>query len=218
MLKAEHKKWARLLYDLYIHRLLKRNFNSFYLVNDFPSIPKDSGLIITPNHFSWWDGFFIDFVSGKYLNRKIHLLMLEEQLKRFWFFRKVGAYSIEPKNPSGIAATLLYTREVISNPENFAVIYPQGELEPYDKRPPKIKDGLKTSIKNSSQKIFVLPIAFKIQYGNQKKPDILVRVGSLLSSSAILEDFSSFKKEFERNLNMLDSFNSEDKKVNLFQL
>jgi len=216
MIKAEHKKWARLLYDFYIRRLLKKNFIGFYLLNEFPIIPINAGLIIAPNHFSWWDGFFIDFVCKKYLNRKIHLLMLEEQLQRYWFFKKVGAYSIKLDDPASIAVSLLYSREIVSSPKNFLVIYPQGEIEPYDKRPPQIKEGLKSVIKNLPVETFVLPFAFKIQFGNEMKPDIFARTGDLLNSELILSDYSIFKGAFEKNLIELDNCNLQKEKMKLF--
>jgi 1-acyl-sn-glycerol-3-phosphate acyltransferase len=216
MIKAEHKKWARLIYDFYISRLLKKNFNSFYLLNEFPSIPKNSGLIITPNHFSWWDGFFIDFIGNKYLDRKIYLLMLEEQLEKYWFFRKIGAFSIKLDNPASIAATLLYSREIISKPENYLVIYPQGELEPYDKRPPKIKEGLVSILKKLPLETFVLPFSFKIRFGNEMKPDVLARAGNLIDSELIVNDYSIFTKAFENTLFELDNNEPQKEKIKFF--
>jgi hypothetical protein len=216
MIKAEHKKWARQLFDLYIRRLLKKNFSSFYLLNEFPAVPLNSGLIITPNHFSWWDGFFIDFVCKKYLGRKIYLLMLEEQLQKYCFFKKVGAFSIRLNDPASIAATILYSREVISNPENFLVIYPQGELEPYDKRPLQIKEGLNSIIKKLPLETFILPFAFKIQHGNEMKTDVLSRAGDLINAELILEDYSIFTKAFESNLNELDKNEPQKEKIKFF--
>ncbi|RPI75925.1 MAG: hypothetical protein EHM47_01220 [Ignavibacteriales bacterium] len=216
MIKAEHKKWAQLIYDFYISRLLKKNFNSFYLLNEFPPIPKNSGLIITPNHFSWWDGFLIDFVGKKYLDRKFYLLMLEEQLEKYWFFRKIGAFSIKLDNPVSIAATLLYSREIVSKTENYLVIYPQGELEPYEKRPPKIKEGLKSILKKLPLETFVLPFAFKLRFGNEMKPDIIARAGNLIDSKLIVNDYSIFTKAFENTLFELDNDEPQKEKIKFF--
>ncbi|MDX1777464.1 MAG: hypothetical protein R3339_01145, partial [Thermodesulfobacteriota bacterium] len=96
MIKASHKKWARLIFNPYCDLLLKRNFSQFLLVNDFPQLSPKLPLIITPNHISWWDGFFIYYLSKKKFNRKIYLMMLESSLEKFWFFQKIGAFSINP--------------------------------------------------------------------------------------------------------------------------
>ena len=203
MLKAEHKKWARSLFNFYIDRLLKKNFTNFYAANEPPEIPSDKGLIITPNHISWWDGFFIDYVFRKQLNRKIHLMMLEEQLNRYWFFRKVGAYSINPNNSKSIAESIKYTNQLLNDPSNAAVIYPQGEIEAFEKRPLNIKKGLKLFLKNLDNEITVVPIGFKIQFYEEKNPAVISRWGEPLGSDRILDNFLYFEEKFYENLDNL---------------
>ncbi|NWF90366.1 MAG: 1-acyl-sn-glycerol-3-phosphate acyltransferase [Ignavibacteriaceae bacterium] len=216
MIKADHKKWARRVYDFYEPWLLKSNFQNFYLINDFPQIPANEGLIITPNHFSWWDGFFIDYTLRFFSSRKIYILMLEEQLKRYWFFQKVGAFSINPQNPKSIKETLDYISEVVSDPNNVLLFYPQGEIDDYAKRPLKVKDGLKTILNMSPAIVNILPVAFKIKHGNTKKPDILVRFGDLISSYKAKTDFNFFIAGFNSNIDLLDKELSNNYKDNLF--
>jgi 1-acyl-sn-glycerol-3-phosphate acyltransferase len=217
MIKADHKKWARRLYDFYVPRILKSNFQHFYLTNEFPKIPDDEALIITPNHFSWWDGFFIDYTLSHFSNRKIYMLMLEEQLKRYWFFQKVGAFSIKPRNPKSIKTTFDYIIDVVSDPKNVLFFYPQGEIEDYVKRPLKVKEGLKSILNMTHSKVNILPIAFKIKYGNTKKPDLLVRFGEPITASKAKEDFFLFIDGFNSNVDLLDKVQSENYKENLFE-
>jgi 1-acyl-sn-glycerol-3-phosphate acyltransferase len=217
MIKADHKYWARLLYNFYVPRLLKSNFQNFYIVNEFPEVLKAEGLIITPNHFSWWDGFFIDYLLHQFSDRKIHLLMLEEQLKRYWFFQKVGAFSINPSNPVSMKETFNYIVEVIGDSKNVLFFYPQGEIEDYVKRPLKVKEGLKSILNMSNHNVKILPIAFKIKHGNTKKPDVLVRFGNLLSSSDVKNNFNLFAENFRSNVDLLDQVSFENNKKNLFK-
>jgi 1-acyl-sn-glycerol-3-phosphate acyltransferase len=218
MIKADHKYWARALFNSYIKRLLKKHFNSFLLTNNLPDI-NNHKLIITPNHFSWWDGFFIDFVNEKLIKRKLHILMLEDQLKRYWFFRKLGAYGFNPSNPKSIIEAVNYTKDVLNDKKNFSIIYPQGEIFPYDQNPISLKDGLKYFIKNSSTDLVVLPIAFKIQYEEEKLPNVYCRFGELLNSEHVKQNFSLFKDAFIDNIDKLnkDSQNKIQTK-NLFDL
>lgn len=217
MIKADHKKWARRLYDFYVPRILKSNFQHFYLTNQFPQIPNDDGLIITPNHFSWWDGFFIDYTLSHFSSRKIYMLMLEEQLKRYWFFQKVGAFSINPKNPKNIKETFNYIVDVVSDPKNVLFFYPQGEIEDYVKRPLKVKEGLKSILNMTHSKVNILPVVFKIKYGNDKKPDLLVRFGDIITSIKAKEDFNLFIDSFNSNVDYLDKVKLENYKENLFE-
>ncbi len=216
MIKADHKKWARWLYDFYVPRLLRSNFQNFYLTNNFPQIPEDQGLIITPNHFSWWDGFFVDYTMNHLSNRKIYILMLEEQLKRYWFFQKIGAFSINPKNPKSIKTTFDYILEILNDPKNVLLFYPQGEIEDYVKRPLKVKEGLKAILNMIHSDVLILPATFKIKHGNIKKPDVLVRFGEPLSSIRAKDDFNFFIDSFNSNVDNLDKVQLDSYKENLF--
>lgn len=203
MIKARHSKWARIIYDLYFNNLLKKNFSHFYLANNFPEISDNLPLIVTPNHISWWDGFFVDYYFKKFSKRKIYLMMLEEQLKRLPFFPKVGAFSIDPQKIKSIIETLNYSREIVLDANNFLVMYPQGEIEVFEKRPLSTKEGLKQLLKLITRKVIILPLGFKIQHYNEKYPAIIARAGKTLSSLDVLTDFNIFKNEFHNNLDIL---------------
>jgi len=200
MIKAEHKKWARFIFIPYMNRLLKKNFSNFYLVNNFPKISNDQGLVITPNHISWWDGFFAEYVLSKFVNRKIYLMMLEEQLNNYRFFRKLGAFSINPKSSKSIIETSSYTKSIVEDPANFVITYPQGEIEPFEKRPILLKKGLKFFINGINRNFLIVPIAFKIQYFNKKHPSVFVRFGNPVNGYKTVKDFSVFEKEFAENI------------------
>ncbi|QQS36417.1 MAG: lysophospholipid acyltransferase family protein [Ignavibacteriales bacterium] len=218
MIKADHKKWARFIFDIYITRELKNKFNRFILVNEFPEIEPGSSLLILPNHFSWWDGFFIDYYTKHFIKRKIHLLMLEEQLKRYWFFKKVGAYSINPDNAKSTFESLQYTAEVLNDLDNFVVYYPQGKIEQYEKRPPLFKPGVLKVLENSKLKTNVLPVGFKISYSENKLPDVFVRSGKMISVAPRENSFELIRTEFTNNLSLLDEFSPGEKSIDLFTL
>ena len=203
MIKAEHKNWARLVFNPYIKRLLKKNFNNFYLTSEAPKIEKNKSILITPNHISWWDGFFIDFAVRNIFHKNIFLMMLEEQLKRFWFFSKLGAYSINPGNVKSVLETVNYTSLLLEKPGNFLVVYPQGEIEAYEKKPLTLKKGLNLIIKKSKKDFIILPTAFKIQYYNEKNPSVLFSFGNMLDSKEIENNFAAFENTFYKNLDDL---------------
>lgn len=203
MIKANHKKIARSIFTPYVDRLLKKNFSALYTVNKVPKIPDDHSLIITPNHISWWDGFFIDKIHRLCIPKKLHLMMLEDQLTRFWFFRFVGAFSINPGAGTGVVETVKYVRSLISDYNNSVIVYPQGEIEPYEKRPLKLKEGIRIFVGKGESRSKILPIGFKIQYYDKKFPAVIVRFGSLLDVANVVNDFDIFKTAFMQNLDKL---------------
>lgn len=203
MIKADHNKIARLIFIPYMNRLLRKNFSAFYLVNDIPTIPKEAGIVITPNHISWWDGFFAEYLFSRTINRKLHIMMLEEQLSKFWFFKYLGAYSLYPGKAKSIIDTANYTSDLVNDRENFSIIYPQGEIEAFEKRPLTIKKGIRFLIRDVKREFYVLPVGFKIEYYDEKYPAVITRFGKLISGRIIEEDFDSFEKEFYANLDLL---------------
>jgi hypothetical protein len=211
MIKAKHQKWARFIFDYYIDNLLRKNFANYYLINNYPDIDDNFNMVFTPNHISWWDGFFIDYVIKKSSNRKMYIMMLEEQLKRYWFFQKLGAYSVNPDSISSLLTTVRYTRELLKNPEMLAVIYPQGTIESFEKRPLTIKKGLKLFIENIPNEIAIIPVAFKIQYFNEMKPVVIARFGKILKAETVCSDYQLYINEFYLNIDELNKAVFENK-------
>lgn len=203
MIKADHNRAARFVFDIYLNRLLRKNFSRFYLVNSFPEIPAGAGLAITPNHISWWDGFFIGYVTGTFLKRKFYVMMLEEQLRKYGFFRKLGAYSIEQGNPGQLLQSAAYTKSILGDESSFTVIFPQGKIEPFEKRPIELKNGLKFFINGLNLESYVLPVAFKIHYYNDKLPAVVCRFGGLIQSKAVIENFDEYRNQFIANIDAL---------------
>lgn len=217
MIKAEQKKLALFVFDIYLDRLLKNYFQDFVLINQFPSIKSDKSLIIAPNHFSWWDGFFVYYSMKKLTQKKIFIMMLEEQLKRYWFFQKVGCFSTNPNNKQSTFATLKYTLELLKNPENCVVIFPQGEIEPFDKNHISYNKGIEFLAEHSPREFDIMPIANKIYYTNQKLPFILMRANHLINSKDVKNKSVSLFNEFKDNLTAVLNYNSIEG-VSIFRL
>lgn len=204
MIKADHKKMADFIFNFYLRQLFKKSFSGFRIINDLPLINISQGLLVTPNHFSWWDGFFIYWLNKKMLNKKLFVMMLEEQLKKYWFFQKLGCYSIDLNDNKKIITSLKYTMELIPNSDNIVTIYPQGEIQHFEQRPVNLRDGIDFLAKKSTVNFQILPIAFKIHYTNERLPIIYARFGKLLNSKDIAINPQVFKDEFMLNLDLLN--------------
>jgi len=204
IIEAKHSRTASLIFNAYLKRLLRKNFTNFFLTNLPPELPENKSVIITPNHMSWWDGFFLHQVNIESIKKNLYFMMLRKQLDRFWFFKYLGAYSIQPDNPKSISETIRYTKTILVNHKNAVAFYPQGEIEPFDQRPINLKKGLQLFLKNSIDKCVVLPVAFKIQHYNEKYPAVVFRSGRFLSPAEIVNDFSIFENEFVGNIEALN--------------
>ena len=206
MIKADHKKWAEFIFDIYLKGLLKKSFYDVRIINELPVFDYSKSIIVSPNHFSWWDGFFIYWLNKKILNKKLFVMMLEEQLKRYWFFKKLGCYSIDLNDNRKMIVSLKYTMNLLLKPNNLVTIYPQGEIQAYDEKHIVLKEGLDFIARKSTNDFQILPIAFKIHYTNERLPIVYARFGKLLNSKDVAENPQLFKDEF---INNLDQINSE---------
>lgn len=205
MIKADHKKWAEFVFDTYLNRLLKKSFYDFRIINQLPNIDPSKSLVMAPNHFSWWDGFFVYWLNKKVLNKKLYVMMLEDQLKRYWFFKKLGCYSIDLNDSKKMITSLKYTLDLIQNADNAITMYPQGEIQSYEQRPIQLKDGIDFIAKKSKINFQIIPVAFKIHYTNERLPIIYTRFGKLLNSIDVAVNPQIFKDQFTSNLDFINS-------------
>lgn len=217
MIKAERNRIALFVFDIYLDRLLKKYFHDFILINDFPSIRDDKSLVVAPNHFSWWDGFFVYYSLRKLTKKKTYIMMLEEQLKRYWFFQKIGCFSVNPNNKQSTIVTMKYTMELLNNPDNCVVIFPQGEIEPFDKNPLSYNKGIEFLAEHSNNEFDILPVANKIYYTNQKLPFVLMRTHQIINSSDVKIKSVSLFDDFEKNLLEVSKYYSTEGK-SIFRL
>lgn len=216
MIRAEHKKWAHLVFDIYLNRIIRKDFQNFYLIGDIPEFDNQKGVIITPNHFSWWDGFFIYYIMKKFSSRDLYIMMLEDQLKKYSFFKKLGAFSINQQHPKSIIESINYASTLIRN-DSYLVIYPQGEIEPYEKRPLTVKEGLNKIIEKTEIETDIIPVSFKIHHSNQRKPFLYAIFGNPISTKKVHRNFKLFNDNFNNTILKLDSDFQTAKKISVFE-
>jgi len=212
MIKAEHKFFTKLFFDPYIDTLLKSNFSHFYLANPLPVPDQNRALVIIANHISWWDGFFIYPLLRRHGLHKIHLLMLEEQLRRFSFFSGLGAFSITPGNRHEVQESLAYISRLLAHPQNAVILYPQGEIQPYWQRPAVLKKGithlfsarhhLPGMIATGQVQLWIA--AFAIHPYDAKKPEIWMHSAPLVTDPVQIADYQYISEAFNTNLTNLD--------------
>ncbi|MCB0727056.1 MAG: lysophospholipid acyltransferase family protein [Ignavibacteriae bacterium] len=203
MIKAKHNTAAEFLYKPYVKKLLRSGFSRFILTNNMPDISGEKGIIVTPNHFSWWDGFFIEYLMRKFTDRKLYIMMLEDQLKKYPFFKYLGAFSIKPGSVRSVAESLIYAKDIAQSESAYLVFYPQGEIQNYEVEHVKLKKGLGAVSLNKDTGVLI--VAFKIVYGNEKKPDVYCRFHDRVLYMKTEDDVKVYEKLFLKNIVMLNT-------------
>jgi 1-acyl-sn-glycerol-3-phosphate acyltransferase len=140
---------------------------------DAPFQLKQHSVLILANHISWWDGFWQFHANQKLFGKQFHLMMLEQELAPRPFFRKAGAFSIQPGHRS-VLETLAYTCELLAIPENLVVVYPQGKIESQSKMKPAFGSGILKLISRLPNTCQIVFCVCQTDYGNEKKPTVFM--------------------------------------------
>ncbi len=72
--------------------------------------------------------FIAQRVNNLVFKRKMHVMMLEEELHKRSFLRKLGAFSIR-KNSLSALHSLKYATKILSKPKNLLLLFPQGSFQ-----------------------------------------------------------------------------------------
>ena len=199
MIRAEHSRfhiWISVVYTKIALILFFRN------VRFIGEVKTDNNLAILmiANHFSWWDGFFQLQLNLKFLKKKYHFMMLEKQMRKDSVLRKIGASSIE-KGSRSILDSLKYVVEVIQNPENLFLFFPEGKIKSIYTEEFKFEKGAINYIlkKVTFDFQFVFNVNL-IDYSSFKRPEVSVyykthKINSNTTATEIEKDYNDFVKE-----------------------
>lgn len=129
--------------------LLRRHFHFIGVSGELqPAAAAGRGILYLMNHSSWWDGLLAYHAAGKLPGKRHYFMMEEEQLRKYAFFRKLGAYSINPGNAGDARASLRYTAGLLQKGESVWM-YPEGEIRPLEHRPLSLKEGAALALRLS---------------------------------------------------------------------
>ena len=172
MIASRHSRWAHLVFRFYLKRLLVRHFESVRLVGDPPAFVPDRPILCLPNHSTWWDGFLIYWLNHLEIRREAYLMMLEDQLRRNSFFRRIGAYSIQPGKPGAVRESLRYGAEKLSRAADppLVVVFPQGELLPWDPDGLVFRPGVELLLRQCRQPVQVCLLGIRAEFTRHQRP------------------------------------------------
>jgi 1-acyl-sn-glycerol-3-phosphate acyltransferase len=138
MIEARHHPLYERFFGAYTGLKMRRHFSSWDIEGRFTDGGK--AVLLVGNHFSWWDGFIGQKLADRVFHRKIHVMMLEEQLSGRRFLSRLGAFSIRPGSRDALNS-LRYATELLQNPGNLLLLFPQGRFESHHQFPLHFERG-----------------------------------------------------------------------------
>lgn len=178
----------------YIGHLIKSNFKAinFNALNVDP----DKSVLLLANHFGWWDGFLLYWLNYKLLKKKFHIMILEDTVKRVFFLKYMGAFSVV-KNSRSMIESLNYASELLQDPQNLVLVFPQARLYSNFVDDIHFERGLLKIIKQAAGKFQYVFAATFIEYFQHKKPTINVYVQK--HPDTVAESFDDLKGLFQQH-------------------
>ena len=139
-----------------------------------PHVP----LMIVANHVSWWDGFLLmELQQTLRPNAPFSAIMLESELSKSPFLRRIGTIGIDPNSPATVLSALReLTKRAEDRPDSMIFFFPQGRIWPSAKRPLGFKRGVEVFAKALGETV-VLPVGLHIEPLNRAAPHAFVRAG-----------------------------------------
>jgi chlorobactene lauroyltransferase len=185
MIEAKHTKWAAIIFDIYIKRLLKKSFYNIELFGSPPEYNPEYPVILAPNHSTWWDGFFVYLINALYFKKNFYIMVKEKQLAKYKFFTKLGAFSVEQQSPKKIIQSLNYAVDLLNNEQGNSIftIFPQGEMLPNNIRPLQFNKGIAKISQMYGKPLNIIPVAMKVELLAEQRPSVFFKFGKTFISN-----------------------------------
>ena len=94
----------------YVEWKLRRAFRGIWLEGALPE--GDGGLLCYANHVSFWDGFLAHLLTHR-AGRDGYAVMEEQNLARYRFLSRIGAFSIRRNDSHSTIETFRHARHVL---------------------------------------------------------------------------------------------------------
>ncbi|BBI33634.1 lysophospholipid acyltransferase family protein [Cohnella abietis] len=176
MIQAQRSLRFEKIFALYNDRyLLRRNFHSFGVRGNIDPVAEGRPVIYLMNHSSWWDGLVVFHAVMRLSSRKHYLMMDELQMKRYPFFRKIGAFSVDKTGARSVMESLRYAEDLLKDGKPVW-LFPQGDIYPLERRPLKFSGGAAYLLERHPEAV-IQPVTAYYSLTMHQKPDVSLFFG-----------------------------------------
>lgn len=139
---------------------------------------REEPILVVANHSSWWDGFLV-----RELHRRLRpgqpflTVMLEDQLRRYPFLRRLGGVGLVPGSTASLRRLLDRLGRVREEtPGTMVLLFPQGRLWPSHRRPLGFQPGIR-AIRRVLSGSWVLPVGIHLAPGARPGQEAWISAG-----------------------------------------
>lgn len=141
-------------------------------------LPKDVPLLLAANHVSWWDPFTLREVQRALRpSAPFFTVMLEAELARRPFFRRLGVVGLDPASPASLRACIRQLKRLLDErPDGSVCFFPQGRIWPSFKRPLGFRPGI-SLVARELGAMMILPVGLHLEPLSATRPTVFASAG-----------------------------------------
>jgi 1-acyl-sn-glycerol-3-phosphate acyltransferase len=141
-------------------------------------LPPGVPLLLAANHVSWWDPFTLREVQRVLRpSAPFFTVMLEAELARRPFFRRLGVVGLDPASPASLRACIRQLRRLLrERPDGAVCFFPQGRIWPSFRRPLGFRPGIGL-VARALAPLVVLPIGLHVEPLSATRPTVFASAG-----------------------------------------
>ena len=164
-------------------------------------VKSDEAVLLLANHFSWWDGFLMFYLNRLSFKKKFHVLVTNEDYEQNWYLKYVGAFAAVNKGKD-VVETLLYAGQLLDDPDNLVLVFPQGKLYSSYTDSIVFEKGVMQIINASRKKFQIIFSATLVDYFGKRKPQARTYLNSWEAEEYISLQLlkSEYNKHYEQAL------------------
>ncbi len=199
IIHAKHNAFLYPFFKWYVLFKMKRSFSSVEFSGKI--VDKKQPVLVIGNHVSWWDGIWALYLNQEIFQRKFHFMMQEEQLRKNWFFRFTGGYSVKKGSRSAVES-IVYTEELLENPQNLVLMFPQGKIQSMHRQEFVFEKGIDRILKQLKYPAQVVFMAGLVDYFSGPKPQLTIYMSEYEqkdSKLSVEQAYNSFYRESVEN-------------------
>jgi len=161
------------MFRQYVWWLFRRRFNAVYVRQDYTPT-SSSRSIYYGNHNSWWDGLIPLLLNEYILKQQARAIMEDKQMKKYPFFKWIGAFSVDRGNSRRAIYTLRYALQSMNRDNAALYLYPEGTIVPFIRSLHPSYEGGLTWLATKLSNVDIVPMHIYINTHNSHKPELLI--------------------------------------------
>ncbi|GAB2705014.1 hypothetical protein GCM10027037_33350 [Mucilaginibacter koreensis] len=193
MIYPRKNKFIHSFFHHYVGHILRRNFKALHFGSI--EVKPDKSILLLANHFGWWDGFILYWLNHLRFKKRFHIMILEDTVQKVFFLKYMGAFSMI-KNSREMLISLQYAAELLQDPNNLVLIFPQGKLYSNFVNEVHTEKGLMKVVQPASGRFQYVLAATFVENFQHKKPSVY----TYLSSSEIaVTDINQLQQLYQQH-------------------